>query len=111
MPLIDIPHAQLWYEDTGGTGVPVVFVHPAAATSATWEQQVPAFRAAGLRCITFDLRGWGRSRERDGAPHRGTIGDDLNALLGGLGIDRFVLVAAAYGGMGALDYVLRFQER
>jgi pimeloyl-ACP methyl ester carboxylesterase len=111
MPLIDIPDAQIWYEDTGGNGTPVVFVHPAAASSETWEQQVPVFVAAGYRCVTYDLRGWGRSRELPDATDSGQISSDLDALTRALGIDRFVLVGAAYGGMGALDYALRFQER
>ncbi len=111
MPSIEIPDAQLWYEDTGGDGDPVVFVHPAAASRETWVHQLPAFTAAGYRCITYDLRGWGRSRQAPDAADTGQISTDLEALTRGLGIDRFVLVGAAYGGMGALDYALRFQER
>jgi pimeloyl-ACP methyl ester carboxylesterase len=111
MPLIEIPDVDIWYEDTGGTGRPVVFVHPAAATSATWEQQVPAFVAAGYRCITYDQRGWGRSREKPGAANRGHASSDLEALTQALGLDQFALIGAAYGGMSALDYVLRFPER
>ncbi len=42
MPTVDVPGAALWYEDTGGPGAPVVFVHPAAASSAGWFNQVPA---------------------------------------------------------------------
>ena len=111
MPLIDIPDAQLWYEDTGGDGVPVVFVHPAAASSETWATQVPAFVGAGYRCITYDLRGWGRSRQLAGrvrhrpdqhGPRRADPGPGDRAVL---------VVGAAYGGMGALDFALRFQER
>jgi 2-succinyl-6-hydroxy-2,4-cyclohexadiene-1-carboxylate synthase len=112
MPTIDIPDAQLWYEDTGGDGVPVVFVHPAAATSETWEGQVPAFVAAGYRCITYDLRGWGRSRQLPEAASAGHMSSDLEALTRRIGLDdRFVLIGAAYGGMGALDFALRFQDR
>lgn len=111
MPLIDIPDAQLWYEDTGGDGEPVVFVHPAAASSETWVHQVPAFVAAGYRCITYDLRGWGRSRQLPDAADTGQTSTDLDALTRALGLDRFALVGAAYGGMGALDFALRFQER
>ena len=111
MPAIDVPDAQLWYEDTGGDGPTVVFVHPAAATSETWVQQLPAFVAAGYRCITYDLRGWGRSSQLPGAADSGQISTDLEALTQRLGIGRFFLVAAAYGGMGALDYALRFQQR
>jgi pimeloyl-ACP methyl ester carboxylesterase len=129
MPLIEVPQRQqrqealppvrLWYEDTGGDGAPVVFVHPAAASSVTWEHQLPAFLAAGYRCITYDLRGWGRSRQADqyadpqANPHAdpGYLSDDLEALTQTLGLGPFLLVAAAYGGMGALDYALRFPER
>ncbi len=111
MPTIAIPHARLWYEDTGGEGVPVVFVHPAAASSACWEQQIPAFVAAGYRCVTYDLRGWGRSKPLPDAPDAGQISSDLEALTQGLGLDRFILVGAAYGGMGSLDYALRFPDR
>jgi 2-succinyl-6-hydroxy-2,4-cyclohexadiene-1-carboxylate synthase len=111
MPLIDVPQARLWYEDTGGDGVPVVFVHPAAASSTTWEQQVPAFVEAGYRCITYDLRGWGKSRQPDPTADPGYLSDDLEALTQALGLGRFLLVAAAYGGMGALDYALRFPDR
>ena len=111
MPLIDSPDAPLWYEDTGGDGAPVVFVHPAAASSETWVNQVPAFVAAGYRCITYDLRGWGRSRQLPDAPNAGQTSTDLDALTRALGLDQFVLVGAAYGGMGSLDFALRFQER
>jgi 2-succinyl-6-hydroxy-2,4-cyclohexadiene-1-carboxylate synthase len=111
MPLIEIPDAQIWYEDTGGDGVPVVFVHPAAASSACWVNQTPAFVAAGYRCVTYDLRGWGRSRQTSSASDRGYLSTDLEALTRQLGLERFMLVAAAYGGMGALDYALRFPDR
>ena len=111
MPHIEIPDAELWFDDTGGDGPPVVFVHPAAASSQTWEQQIPAFVAAGYRCITYDLRGWGRSRELPSASDHGHVSTDLEALTRALGLGRFSLVAAAYGGMGALDYALRFPDR
>src|SRR4051795_8611984 len=106
MPHIEIPDAELWYEDAGGDGPPGVFVHPAAASSLTWEQQRPAFVAAGYRCITYDLRGWQRSRQHPDARDVGHISSDLEALRQALGLDRFALVGAAYGGMGALDYAL-----
>jgi 2-succinyl-6-hydroxy-2,4-cyclohexadiene-1-carboxylate synthase len=111
MPHIEIPDARLWYEDTGGDGVPVVFVHPAAADSRCWENQLPAFVAAGYRCVTFDQRGWGRSKQAPDAASAGHLSSDLEALTRALGLGRFVLIGAAYGGMCALDYALRFQER
>ena len=85
-------------------------LQPAAASSECWEQQIPAC-GPGYRCITYDLRGWRRSRPLPDAPDNGYLSDDLEALVQGLRLDRFVLVGAAYGGMGALDYALRFQHR
>ena len=111
MPTVDVPDARIWYDDTGSSGVPVVFVHPAAASSRCWEGQIPAFTAAGYRCITYDLRGFHRSSQRPEAADVGCLSDDLEALRQRLGLDRFVLIGAAYGGMGALDYALRFQDR
>ena len=111
MPLIEVPNARIWYEDTGGDGTPVVFVHPAAASSECWVNQVPTFAAGGFRCITYDLRGWRRSRAGPEGAADGSMSDDLDALARHLGLDRFMLVAAAYGGFAALDYALRFPSR
>ena len=90
-------------------GAPVVFLHPAAASSAGWLYQVPTFSAAGFRCITYDLRGWGRSRPTSSA-NPGTMSDDLATLIRHLGLDRPMLIGAAYGAFGALDYALRFPD-
>jgi pimeloyl-ACP methyl ester carboxylesterase len=90
--------------------VPVVFVHPAATHSGCWVNQIPAFTADGLRCITYDLRGWHRSASTADADP-GALSDDLEALREALRLDSFALVAAAYGGFGAVDYALRSSDR
>jgi pimeloyl-ACP methyl ester carboxylesterase len=101
--------ATLWYEDHAGSGSPVVFMHPASGSADSWHFQLAAFAARGYRCVTYDLRGWGRSRVTVGDP--GCMSDDLASLVDALGLERFTLVAAAYGGFGGLDYALRFPER
>jgi pimeloyl-ACP methyl ester carboxylesterase len=87
-----------------------VFVHPAATHSDCWRYQLAAFSDAGYRCITYDLRGFSRSTAERGADP-GTLSDDLESLRAALNLERFVLVGAAYGGFGALDYALRFPDR
>ena len=57
----DVPGARLYYIDTGGHGVPVVFMHAATGSSQSWVYQIPAFTAAGYRLIAFDRRGRGRT--------------------------------------------------
>ena len=62
----DLPGVRLWYTDTGGNGIPVVFLHSNTGSSQNWEHQIPAFTAARYRVIAFDRRGWGRSISQDG---------------------------------------------
>lgn len=113
MPFVELSGARLWFADSGGSGVPVVFVHPAATTSECWVHQVEAFTAAGYRCVTYDLRGWGKSEVDADAEDTevGTMSDDLEALVQSLGLESFILIAAAYGGFGGVEYALRFPHR
>ena len=105
----DLPGVRLSFTDTGGTGVPVVFVHAATGSSRVWEYQVPA--SAHYRVITYDRRGFGRSTPDPGGPQPGTGADDLLGLIDHLGIDRFHLVGTAAGGIVALDFAVSFPQR
>jgi pimeloyl-ACP methyl ester carboxylesterase len=106
-----LPGVRLWYIDSGGSGVPVVFMHAATGSVRNWEYQVNAFTDAGYRFIAFDRRGWGRTVIDPSGPQPGTAADDLNALMTHLGIDRFHLVGTAAGGFVALDYAVSFPQR
>ena len=106
----DLPGVRLWYKDSGGGGVPVVFLHSNTGSSRNWDYQIPVFTAAGFRFIAYDRRGWGRSVTAPGA-QPGTAADDLQALMKYLGIDRLHLVATAGGGFVALDYALSFPDQ
>src|ERR1700756_2411874 len=63
----DVPGARIWFKDTGGNGVPVIFLHAATGSVRNWEKQLPVFAAAGYRVIAFDRRGWGRTVAEAGA--------------------------------------------
>jgi pimeloyl-ACP methyl ester carboxylesterase len=101
---------RIWYLDTGGSGIPIVFMHPGSGSSSVWEHQIPAVRAAGYRFIAYDRLGSGRSVLEPGSDPGFAI-DDLHALLEYLRIDRFHLVGTAAGGIVPLDYALSFPER
>ena len=111
MPYLSLPGVDLWYEDSGGDGVPVVFLHAASGTCEGWVYQWPAFTSAGYRCIAYDRRTWGRSRTIDAEQQPGFSGDDLHGLLTDLSLDGVHLVATAAGGITALDYALTHPER
>ena len=107
----DLPGVRLWFTDTGGTGVPVVFVHAATGSSRVWDYQRPAFVARGYRVITYDRRGYGRSVADASGAQPGTGADDLQGLINLLKIERFHLIGTAAGGFVAWDYALSFPQR
>lgn len=85
--------------DAGGSGIPVVFLHAATGHSAMWEQQLPAFGAAGYRGIAFD-----RSADRFASEQVGEVASKL-------ALQRFHLVGTAAGAIIAVDYVLSQPDR
>ncbi|MPZ49424.1 MAG: alpha/beta fold hydrolase [Dehalococcoidia bacterium] len=106
MAYVDIDSAAVWYEDTGGEGPVVVLMHGAAGSSECWVEQLPALKAAGWRCITYDLRGFGKTKPAPSADAAGSMAGDLEQLQEALGLPPFFLVAQAYGGFGALEFAL-----
>jgi len=105
-----IPDTRLWYWDTGGTGAPVVFLHPATGSGLIWGYQQPAFANAGYRVIAYSRRGYGGS---DPVPKEnpGTAAGDLQNLVDSLGLKKFHLVGSAAGGGIAMDYAHSHPER
>ena len=103
---------DLYVEDTGGTGRPVVLIHGWPLSGASWSEQVPALRGAGHRVITYDRRGFGRSDK----PARGydydTFAEDLHEILEALDLRDVTLVGFSMGGGEIARYVAKHgQER
>ncbi len=111
MPAVTLPGVNLWYTDTGGTGTPVILLHAASGTCESWPYHLPAFTAAGYRCIAYDRRGWGRSRPLSPDAPPGSVSADLHGLVTHLGLERFHLIGTAAGGIGGLDYTVEHPER
>jgi pimeloyl-ACP methyl ester carboxylesterase len=107
----DLPGVRLRYRDTGGPGVPVVFLHAATGSVESWVHQFPVFAAAGYRMIAYDRRGFGQSSIGASGPQPGTGVDDLEALMNHLRIETFHLVGVAAGGFVALDYAVAHPRR
>ena len=105
-----IPGARIWYEDTGGSGPPVVLLHARTGSAELWRRQLTAFGGAGYRCIAYDRRQSGRTEVAPEAP-QALPADDLRALVDALGIERFHLIGTAAGGIVALDFALSCPAR
>ena len=93
---------NLAYEEAG-SGEPVLFIAGTGGAGRTWHiHQVPAFVAAGYRCIPFDNRGVGGSGGVGGRGGPGANGGTGgNAGVGGKGGTAGGGGAAAYVGPGA----------
>src|SRR5262249_54880698 len=109
---IDLPGVRLWYRDTGGSGQVIILLHANTGTSASFDNQLADFYAAGYRVIAFDRRGWGKSVAIAGSGSQpGTVAEDLQSLVEFLKLDRFNLVGVAGGGFVVLDYSAWHPER
>jgi pimeloyl-ACP methyl ester carboxylesterase len=112
VPQTRIDGFDMYYERHGGAGDAVVLVHGYTGDVSDWREQV-ADLAPDHRVLAMDHRGHGRS----GAPaDRASytierMADDVEALIAGVGFDRFHLVGHSMGGMVAQEIALRRPER
>jgi pimeloyl-ACP methyl ester carboxylesterase len=106
-----LPGARLWYSDTGGSGTPVVFLHPAASgDDLLWGYQQPVFAAAGYRVITYARRGYYKS-EPAVAENPGNAAEDLSNLIEVLGLGKVHVVSSGAGGSVAADHALSHPDQ
>ncbi len=107
---VDVPGAKIFYKDSGGGGVPVIFLHANTGSADVWEYQIPVFTHAGYRFIAYDRRGHGRTVADPNGP-ASTGADDLLALVDHLKFDKFHLIGTAGGGFVALDFAISYPQR
>jgi pimeloyl-ACP methyl ester carboxylesterase len=82
-----------------GEGAPVLLLHGFPDSSQLWRHQIPALRAAGMRAIAPDLRGFGESDRPE------AVGDyamrhsiaDVVAVLDALAVERAHVVGHDWG--------------
>ena len=89
-------------------GLPVLLCHGWGACVYGWAGTLPVLGAAGYRAIAADLRGHGRSDERDPPTSYTTAAmtAQLAAIIDALGIDRPVVAGHSMSGRITLQYAL-----
>ncbi len=109
MPTIRTSDAEIYYEATG-SGPALLFAHGAGGNAASWWQQVPTF-ARDHRVITFDHRGFGRSRCDPKAFSAAAFDADALAILDAEQIDRAAVVCQSMGGWTGVRLAVNHPKR
>ena len=98
---------NIFYEDLG-EGKPVVFIHGWPVSHAMWEYQITPLREAGLRCIAYDRRGFGKSDQSLSSYDYNTLAGDLKDLLDELDLKDVTLVGFSMGGGEVVRYCSKY---
>jgi pimeloyl-ACP methyl ester carboxylesterase len=98
MPFATRDGVRLHYTDTGSGDPPLLFVHGWCCDSTNWKPQVSAFRR-NHRVVTVDLRGHGRSDKPEQDYTMGAFAEDLEWLIGKLGLRKPVVIGHSMGGL------------
>ncbi|HSZ40362.1 MAG TPA: alpha/beta fold hydrolase [Trebonia sp.] len=104
---ISVDGGEVWADDTGGDGRPLVLLHPGSGDSRIWAPIMPALTPR-YRVIRYDARGWGKS---PAAVTEFSLLRDLVTVLDHYGIERAPIVGCSQGGASALGLALEQPER
>jgi pimeloyl-ACP methyl ester carboxylesterase len=100
--LVAVDGGEVWADDTGGAGRPLVLLHPGVGDSRIWDGLLPALTPK-YRVIRYDARGFGRSP----APSvKFSLLRDLVAVLDHFGVERAAFVGCSQGGGSTLGLVI-----
>ncbi|MDQ0849943.1 3-oxoadipate enol-lactonase [Arthrobacter sp. B3I9] len=104
-------NGQVLYYEVHGEGPALVMVMGIGYDSSLWTlAQVPAL-STQFRVVLVDNRDAGRSSEASRPYSIADMADDLAGLLDALGIQRTHLLGLSMGGMIALEFALRHEDR
>jgi 3-oxoadipate enol-lactonase len=109
MPTVRSTGAEIYYEAVG-EGPAILFAHGAGGNAASWWQQVPEFRS-GHRVITFDHRGFGRSRCAAEQFSASAFDTDALAILDAEHIERTAVVCQSMGGWTGVRLAVNRPDR
>ncbi|AJP04561.1 alpha/beta hydrolase [Streptomyces cyaneogriseus subsp. noncyanogenus] len=107
--MVPVEDTALAVTDTGGPGVPVIYLNGQFATQGYW-RRVIAELGAEWRHITYDERARGRSKRSADYSFEAAV-RDVDAVLAARGVDRALVVGWSYGAVVAAHWAGRNPER
>lgn len=104
MPRADNQKVQIYFEDGGGSGTPVLFLHEYAGDHRSWAGQIKAL-SAEHRCLAVSARGYPPSDcpGSSDAYTQGAMNGDALAVLDAAGVDKAHIVGLSMGAFTALQ--------
>ncbi|MER8182364.1 alpha/beta hydrolase [Kitasatospora sp. NPDC094015] len=108
--LLPVDDTALAVTDSGGTGIPVLYLNGQFATQGYWRRTI-AELGPGWRHITYDERARGRRSKRSADYSFEAAVRDVDAVLAARGVDRALLVGWSYGAFVAAHHAARHPER
>jgi pimeloyl-ACP methyl ester carboxylesterase len=107
--MVPVDDTALAVTDTGGPGVPVVYLNGHMASQQNW-RRVIAELGPGWRHITYDMRARGKSKLSADYSFETTV-RDVDAVLAARGVERALVVGWSYGAFVAAHWASRNPDR
>jgi non-heme chloroperoxidase len=101
---------KLYYKDWG-QGRPVILLHGWPLTSDSFDDAAMVIADAGMRAISYDRRGFGRSGQPWSGYDYDTLTDDLAAVMEDRQVRDATLVGFSMGGGEVARYMSRYQGK
>ncbi|WP_220199602.1 alpha/beta fold hydrolase, partial [Ktedonospora formicarum] len=108
--MVPVDDTALSVTDTGGPGIPLVYLNGQFATQGYW-RRVIAELGTGWRHITYDERACGKKSKRSADYFFEAAVRDVDAVLAARGVDRVLVVGWSYGAFVAAHWASRNPDR
>lgn len=107
MPYITTADGQQLYYKDWGAGRPVILIHGWPLSADSWDDHAIALANAGMRVISYDRRGFGRSSQPWGGYDYNTLADDLASVIEHTQAKDAAIIGFSMGGGEVVRYLSR----
>lgn len=108
--MLPIDDTELAVTDSGGNGIPVIYMNGQFATQGYWKKVI-AELGNGFRHITYDERGRGRKSTLSNDYSFATCVKDVDAVLSARGVEKCFVVGWSYGAFVAAHWASQNPDR